>query len=95
MIAGGDTSSRANYEDGEMSRVSLKDFAQEHGQSKAARLLGMTQGSLNKALKVGRDVYVTKKKDGSFSAEELRPFPSPAGKRTTGAEVEIMGKLSA
>lgn len=59
-----------------MSRITLQEFAREHGQTKAATLLGLTQGSLNKALRVGRDVYVTKHEDGHFSAEELRPFPS-------------------
>jgi hypothetical protein len=59
-----------------MSRIPLQEFAREYGQTKAATLLGLTQGSLNKALRVGRDVYVTKHEDGSFSAEELRPFPS-------------------
>jgi hypothetical protein len=63
-----------------MSRTTLHEFAQEHGQTKAATLLGLTQGSLNKALRVGRDVYVTRHCDGSFSAEELRPFPSQAKK---------------
>lgn len=76
-----------------MSRIPLKDFAQEHGQSKAARLLGLTQGSLNKALKVGRAVYVTDKKDGSFSAEELRPFPSTSGKRAELVEQEASHQL--
>lgn len=59
-----------------MRRITLNEFATEKGQTKAASLLGMTQGALNKALRVGRDIYVTENDDGSFSAEELRPFPS-------------------
>jgi hypothetical protein len=59
-----------------MSRKTLQEFAREHGQTKAATLLGLTQGSLNKALRVGRDVYVTEAPNGSFVAEEVRPFPS-------------------
>lgn len=58
-----------------MGRTPLKDFARARGQTKAAELLGMTQGSLNKALRMGRDVYVTEHPDGTFSAEEKRPFP--------------------
>lgn len=59
-----------------MSRITLKEFASDYGQIKAASLLGMSQSALNKALQVGRDVYVTKKSDGTYSAEEVRPFPS-------------------
>ncbi|MCF5225876.1 MULTISPECIES: Cro/CI family transcriptional regulator [Pseudomonas syringae group] len=61
-----------------MNRTPIKQFAAEFGQSEAAVLLGMTQGALSKAIRVGRDVYVTKNPDGSFSAEEVRPFPCQA-----------------
>lgn len=59
-----------------MSRITLTEFAIKKGQTKAARLLGMSQGALNKALRVGRDIYVIEQADGSFFAEEVRPFPS-------------------
>lgn len=59
-----------------MGRKPLKEFAASHGQTKAAELLGMAQGSLNKALRVGRNIYVIENADGTFSAEEIRPFPS-------------------
>ena len=59
-----------------MKRIPLAEFAAEHGQTKAARLLGMTQGSVNKAIRVGRDVHVLCHEDGSFTAEEVKPFPS-------------------
>jgi len=62
-----------------MSRKSLDEFARARGQTNAANLLGMSQGSLNKALQVGRDIFVT---DGSFTAEELRPFPVQSAKRS-------------
>lgn len=64
-----------------MSRTHIQEFAQIHGQTKTAALLGLTQGSLNKALQVGRDIYVTEHDDGSFTAEELRPFPSQISKK--------------
>lgn len=63
---------------GVMHRIPLKEFAAENGQTKAAALLGLTQGALNKAMRVGRDIYVTENDDGTFTAEELRPFPSQA-----------------
>lgn len=67
-----------------MPRIHIKQFAQEKGQAEAARLLDMTQGGLSKAIRVGRDIYVTEHPDGSFTAEEVRPFPSqaPAAKRS-------------
>ncbi len=59
-----------------MKRTPLSEFAGKHGQSKAAELLGLTQGSLNKALHSGREVYVTRRKDGGYEAFEVKPFPS-------------------
>ena len=59
-----------------MHRIHLSDFAAEHGQIKAAEALGITQGALSKALRVGREIYVTAKPDGTYEAHELRPFPS-------------------
>lgn len=63
-----------------MRRITLSDFAAEKGQVTAAKLIGMRQSSLSKALSVGRAVYVTEHDDGTFTAEELRPFPSQPGK---------------
>lgn len=40
----------------------------------------MTQGALSKALRVGRQVHVTTNPDGSYVAEEVRPFPVTAPK---------------
>jgi predicted transcriptional regulator len=68
-----------------MNRTSLSTFAEKHGQTEAAKLLGLTQGALSKALRVGRDVYVIAHKDGSYSAEELRPFPSQATPKKSAA----------
>lgn len=59
-----------------MRRIPLSEFAKEHGHTKAAQLLGCTQGAISKAIRLGRDVYVTALDDGTYSAEELRPFPS-------------------
>jgi hypothetical protein len=59
-----------------MKRIPLSEFAAEHGQSKAADLLGLTQGALSKAIRVGRDIVVVFNDDGQFSAFEQRPFPS-------------------
>ncbi|AUR80812.1 Cro/CI family transcriptional regulator [Pseudomonas aeruginosa] len=59
-----------------MHRISLKEFAAKKGQTKAAALLGLTQGALSKALRAGREIYVAENADGTFSAEETKPFPT-------------------
>lgn len=61
-----------------MRRIPLNEFASEKGQVHAAALLGMSQGALSKALGVGRSVFVTDHGDGTFTAEEVKPFPSQA-----------------
>ena len=65
-----------------MRQLTLSQFATEKGQTKAGNLLGMTQSSINKALQAGREVFVTEHADGSYTAEELRPFPVQSAKRT-------------
>ncbi|KQQ60125.1 hypothetical protein ASF84_05285 [Pseudomonas sp. Leaf127] len=59
-----------------MRRIPLTEFAKEHGHTKAAQMLGCTQGALSKAIRVARDIFVICNDDGSLSAQELRPFPS-------------------
>lgn len=59
-----------------MGRITLSAFAETHGQEKAARLLGVTQGGLSKAIRTGRKIFVIQHADGTYTAEELRPFPS-------------------
>jgi len=63
-----------------MSLVSLSSFADTHGQEKAAQLLGVTQGALSKAIRIGRTIYVAHLPDGSYAARELRSFPSRSQK---------------
>lgn len=59
-----------------MSNLHLRDFAKDRGQPEAASLLGLTQGALSKAIRVGRNIIVTHQADGTFTAEERRPFPA-------------------
>jgi hypothetical protein len=61
--------------------MTLSEFASEQGQIKAAEVIGMRQSSLSKALAAGRAVFVTEHDDGTFSAEEVKPFPSQAAKQ--------------
>lgn len=59
-----------------MRLIPLAEFAKEHGHTRAAKILGCTQGALSKAIRIGRAVSVTENDDGTYSAQELRPFPS-------------------
>ncbi|SFB60223.1 Cro/CI family transcriptional regulator [Azotobacter beijerinckii] len=59
-----------------MRRIHISEFVAELGQAGSAKALGLTQGGLNKALRLGREIYVTRKPDGTYEAHELRPFPS-------------------
>lgn len=61
-----------------MRRIPLIEFATEKGQVQAGTLLGMSQGALSKALGAGRSVFVTDHGDGTYTAEEIKPFPSKA-----------------
>ena len=65
-----------------MKRINLKDFAKDRGQPQAASLLGMTQGALSKAIRIGRDVLVIEQLDGTFTAIEIRSFPSCAARNS-------------
>ncbi|MCX2689908.1 Cro/CI family transcriptional regulator [Pseudomonas sp. DCB_CB] len=56
--------------------MTLADFARGR-QHKAARDLGVQQAAISKAIRVGRAVFVTRMADGSYSAVEEKPFPSP------------------
>ncbi len=69
-----------------MRRIPLNDFITEKkGQVPVAELLGMSQGALSKALRVGRSIYVTEHDDGTLTAEEVRPFPSQPTKQPSAA----------
>ena len=69
-----------------MKRSQLSEFSTEYGQTAAAKKLNITQGALSKALRMGRQVVVIEHDDGSWSAEEVKPFPSQTQqKRSTEA----------
>lgn len=57
-------------------RLPLAEFARGR-QHEAARDLGVQQAAISKEIRVGRAVFVTRMADGSYSAIEEKPFPSP------------------
>jgi hypothetical protein len=70
-----------------MQSIPLTKFADQLGQAKAAQALGVTQGSLSKALRVGRHVYVIRHESGTYEAMELRAFPAQ-GRAKKGASID-------
>jgi hypothetical protein len=60
----------------EMDKIALSEYVKEYGQVKAARLLGVHQTAISKALMSERHIFLFRQQDGSYTAEEWRPFPS-------------------
>lgn len=59
-----------------MKTMPLADFVDLKGQAEAAQLLGCTAPAIWKALTAKRQITVHCSKDGSFTASEVREFPS-------------------
>ncbi len=59
-----------------MEKIPLSEYVKLNGQANAARLVGVHQTAISKALRSGRQIFLIRQKDGSYKAEECRPFPS-------------------
>jgi hypothetical protein len=59
-----------------MKQITLPELVAEKGQSAAAKALGVSPPAIAKALSTDRKIIVTLRKDGTYEAHELRPFPS-------------------
>lgn len=59
-----------------MSKMTLVDYVKAHGQTKAAYDFGVIQCAISKAIRAGRNIFVTVMPDGSVKGEEIKPFPS-------------------
>lgn len=57
-----------------VARIPLAEFAKRR-QHAAALELGVQQAAISKALRVGREIFVTRNPDGTVTAIEVRPFP--------------------
>ncbi|WP_081031442.1 Cro/CI family transcriptional regulator [Pseudomonas syringae group genomosp. 3] len=57
-----------------MERIPLAEYAAKR-HAGTAEQLGMSQGSLSKAIREGRSIFVTVSCDGKLSAVEEKPFP--------------------
>lgn len=59
-----------------MRQITLKALVDEIGQTAAAVALGVTPPAISKALSRKRKIEVLQLPDGSYSAHEVKPFPS-------------------
>lgn len=57
-----------------MQRIPLAEYAAKK-HAGTAKKLGMSQGSLSKAIREGRSIFVIESPDGAVSALEEKPFP--------------------
>ncbi|MFF3704485.1 MULTISPECIES: Cro/CI family transcriptional regulator [Pseudomonas] len=85
-----------------MQRIPLAEYAAKR-HAKTAEKLGMSQGSLSKAIRQGRSIFVIVTPDGAVRAVEEKPFPgqrrlpstgwrtnsNPAGSESSGLEVPV------
>lgn len=85
-----------------MKRIPLAEYAAKRHAGTAEKL-GMSQGSLSKAIREGRSIFVIISDDGKLSALEEKPFPgqrrrsslnqctnnNPAGSGVSGSDVPV------
>lgn len=57
-------------------KISLADYVGEVGQAKAADAIGVHQTAISKAIRVGRQIFVSTLPNGKIKAEEIKPFPN-------------------
>lgn len=59
-----------------MKKTPLPELVERIGQTAVAKALGVSAPAISKALRNERDIQVLEHDDGTFTAEEIRPFPS-------------------
>ena len=59
-----------------MNQISLSELAAQIGQAAVAEAFGVTPAAVHKAIRLNRQIVVSVHEDGSYTAQELRPFPS-------------------
>jgi predicted transcriptional regulator len=59
-----------------MKKTPLPELVEKIGQTAVAKALGVSSPAISKALRAERDIQVLEHDDGTYTAEEIRPFPS-------------------
>jgi predicted transcriptional regulator len=55
-----------------MNGTNIHDFLKTHTQTETADLLGCSQSAVSQMTRSGRDLYIEKKPDGSYSYYEIK-----------------------
>lgn len=59
-----------------MQKIQLLELVAKVGQATVAKAIGVSPAAIHKAINAHRNIIVTVHDDGSYTAEEVRPFPS-------------------
>ncbi|SIQ83237.1 Cro/CI family transcriptional regulator [Pseudomonas flexibilis] len=59
-----------------MQKIQLSELVSTKGLAAVSRALGVSPPAIHKAISVNRNIFVTVRDDGTWVAEEVRPFPS-------------------
>lgn len=59
-----------------MNQIHLSDLVIKIGQAAVAEAFGISPAAIHKAIRSGRQIIVTIHDDGTYTAQEFRPFPS-------------------
>lgn len=59
-----------------MNQIHLPELVIKIGQAAVAEAFGISPAAIHKAVRSGRQIIVTIHDDGSYTAQEFRPFPS-------------------
>ncbi len=80
-----------------MNQISLSELAAQIGQAAVAEAFGITPAAVHKAIRLGRQIIVSVHADGSYTAQELRQFPShkvlpPVAQGTADVDPQVIGQ---
>lgn len=82
-----------------MNQIPLSELAAQIGQAAVAEAFGVTPAAVHKAIRLGRQIIVSVHEDGSYTAQELRPFPShkalpppPARGGAAAGDLQVIGR---
>ena len=59
-----------------MNQIQLPELVAKIGQAAVAEAFGISPAAIHKAIRSGRQIIISIQADGTYSAHELRPFPT-------------------
>lgn len=70
-----------------MNQIPFSELVAKIGQAAVADAFGISPAAIHKALRMGRQIFVTVHENGTYTAHELRPFPSSRAQSTSDGNV--------